>query len=81
MENFGFHQDSAPSHKAKRTKKWLEDDLTDFFPPINWPASSPDLDPLDYFAWNILWPNSTVQNTTTGACRVHVVRIEMSMSC
>jgi hypothetical protein len=51
MENFCFQQDSPPSHKAIRTKKWLEDDLSDFSSPSNWPASSPDLNPLDYFAW------------------------------
>jgi hypothetical protein len=30
---FCFQQDSALSQEAKRTQKWLEDNLTDFFSP------------------------------------------------
>lgn len=43
-----FQQDSAPSHKAKRTQQWCEENLPDFIPFEEWPSASPDLNPLDF---------------------------------
>jgi hypothetical protein len=48
---FGFHQDFEPSQKTKRTQKWLEDKLPDFFHLVTGAsfalASSLDLNSLD----------------------------------
>jgi hypothetical protein len=52
--NFCLQQDSASSHKAKRTQKWSGNNLPDFFTPSDYPASSLDLNPLDYFAWEYI---------------------------
>lgn len=49
-----FQQDSAPSHKAKTTQKWLKDNLPGFISTEEWPSSSPDLNPLDYSLWTEL---------------------------
>lgn len=49
-----FQQDSAPSHKAKTTQKWLQDNVPNFISTEEWPASSPDLNPLDYRLWTEL---------------------------
>lgn len=52
--NYVFHQDSAPSHKAKSTLKWFEDRGISFIPPQKWMPSSPDAAPCDYFLWGYL---------------------------
>jgi hypothetical protein len=47
---FCFQQDTAQSHKIKRTHKWLEDNLPDSLTPSNWPTSLPDLNLLNCLA-------------------------------
>lgn len=49
-----FQQDSAPSHKAKSVQKWLEQNVPDFLSVEEWPAASPDLNPLDYTIWSYM---------------------------
>ena len=49
-----FQQDSAPSHKAKMTSEWLKSNVPDFISPEEWPASSPDLNRMDFCIWSIL---------------------------
>lgn len=49
-----FQQDSAPAHKANFTQTWCRDNLPGFISSAEWPAGSPDLNPLDYFAWSQL---------------------------
>ena len=46
-----FMQDGAPAHTAKSVIKWFKDNKV---PLLDWPASSPDLNPLDYAIWGIL---------------------------
>lgn len=49
-----FQQDSAPAHKAKTTQEWLKNHVPDFISTDDWPAGSPDLNPLDYKLWSVL---------------------------
>lgn len=49
---FVFQQDSAPAHKAKRTKTFLKQEGIDFWSPKQWPPNSPDSNPLDYAVWS-----------------------------
>lgn len=49
-----FQQDSAPAHKATVTQEWLKTNCPDFITPDEWPASSPDLNPLDFCVWGVL---------------------------
>ncbi len=53
-EHWVFQQDSAPSHKAKTTQKWLEENVPDFIAESEWTSGSPDLNPLDYELWEVL---------------------------
>ncbi|GFV02408.1 putative transposable element [Trichonephila clavipes] len=50
-----FQQDGATCHTARATIDLLKDTLGDRlisrFGPVNWPPSSCDLTPLDYFLW------------------------------
>ncbi len=48
-----WQQDGPPEHMAKRTPKWLEENLK-FWPSKMWPLASPDLAPLDYSIWGII---------------------------
>ena len=46
-----FQQDSAPAHKAIVVQEYCKRKFPDFITTKEWPASSPDLNPLDFFAW------------------------------
>ena len=64
-EELWFQQDGAPPHYAADVRRYLNDT----FPgrwigrrgPIEWPARSPDLNPLDFFLWghvkNVVYKN------------------------
>ncbi len=47
--NYVFIQDGAPFHTAKRTQQFLAKHFANF-----WPASSPDLNVLDYTIWSVV---------------------------
>ncbi|KAI6650840.1 Transposase [Oopsacas minuta] len=51
---FIFQQDGAPAHTANSTQEWLWTNIPDFISKVEWPPSSPDLNPLDFSVWSIL---------------------------
>nr|CAH7745775.1 unnamed protein product [Callosobruchus chinensis] len=57
-ENAIFQQDGAPPHYALPVRQFLEETFPDRWigrrGPIEWPARSPDLSPLDFFFWGHL---------------------------
>lgn len=53
-DEFTFQQDSAPAHKAKVVQEFCRREFPDFISTQEWPASSPDLNPLDFFAWGYM---------------------------
>ena len=44
----------APSHRARETVHLLTHETPDFITPAQWPANSPDLNPVDYQIWGKL---------------------------
>ncbi|KAM0730360.1 hypothetical protein ACS0PU_002689 [Formica fusca] len=50
-----FQQDGAPAHFSVRARRVLNEKYPNAWighgGPINWPARSPDLNPLDFFLW------------------------------
>jgi hypothetical protein len=52
--NFIFQQDSAPSHTARLTVNFLQEQNITFWGKEIWPAKSPDLNPMDYRVWALL---------------------------
>jgi predicted transcriptional regulator/hemolysin-activating ACP:hemolysin acyltransferase len=49
-----FHQDSAPSHTAKETIKFLDQNKIHYITPQEWMPASPDAAPMDYSIWGYL---------------------------
>ena len=53
--NIIFQQDGAPPHYSRAVRELLDSELPNSWigrgGPINWPARSPDLTPLDFFLW------------------------------
>jgi hypothetical protein len=53
--NDWFQHDSAPPHFSRRAREILDQQYPDRWigrgGPRNWPARSPDLNPLDFFLW------------------------------
>ena len=48
-------QDSAPSHRSSLRQDFLEKTLKRrFVKCVEWPPSSPDVNPLDYFFWDLV---------------------------
>uniref|UniRef100_A0A1I7T5D4 Paired domain-containing protein n=1 Tax=Caenorhabditis tropicalis TaxID=1561998 RepID=A0A1I7T5D4_9PELO len=57
-----FQQDSAPAHRAKATQDWCKAHFPQFISSSEWPASSPDLNPLDYSVWGYLTQKVSTKN-------------------
>ncbi len=53
-EQWNFQKDWAPGHKAKSTQQRLQRNVPDLISSVDWPSSSPDLNPLDYKLWSVL---------------------------
>ncbi len=49
--DFIFQQDLAPAHTAKGTKGWFNDHSVIV---LDWPANSPDLNPIENHLWAIV---------------------------
>ena len=49
-----FQQDGPPAHTAKSTLQWLSSNVPAFLGREEWPPSSPDLNPCDYYLWGRL---------------------------
>ena len=50
-----FVQDSAPSHRSNLVQDFLEKSLKRHFVKcVEWPPSSPNVNPLDYFFWDLV---------------------------
>lgn len=52
--NWTLQQDGAPSHTAKNTITFLQQENIAFVEPTMWPPNSPDLNPVDYAVWGAL---------------------------
>lgn len=48
-----FVQDSAPAHSAAVTQDWLKENVPNFISKKEWPAKSPDLNPIENL-WSYL---------------------------
>ena len=49
-----FQQDGCSSNTANVTQAFCKDRFRKFWAQHQWPANSPDLNPLDFFAWGYL---------------------------
>ena len=51
---WSLQQDSAPSHASKITQFWIQRKILSLVSNELWPATRPDLSPLDFSIWSIL---------------------------
>jgi transposase len=54
LHNWTLQQDGAPSHTARNTINYLQQENITFIEPNMWPPNSPDLNPVDYAIWGAL---------------------------
>ena len=77
-----FMQDGAPAHFATTVRQFLDEQFPEQWigrsGPVEWPARSPDMNPLDYFLWghlkSVVYTNrpKTIENlkqNITAACQ------------
>ena len=76
--NYVFHQDSAPSHRSKKTLNFLWDNQISFIEPMKWLPNSPDVAPLDYFFWGYLKSRVNRRKPQTIGGLKKVIREEIS---
>ena len=69
-----WQQDSAPAHKSKETKPWLQKECYDFVPFSHWHPSPPDLNPLDYFVWSYVEKITNMTSHSTKASLIAAIR-------
>ncbi|CAD6191784.1 unnamed protein product [Caenorhabditis auriculariae] len=51
-----------PAHRAKGTQEWYRANFPEFISAADWPASSPDLNPMDYAVWIYLTEKVSSKN-------------------
>ena len=69
-----WQKDSAPAHKSKETQAWLLKERYDFVPFSHWLASSPDLNPLDYFVWSYVENITNMTSHNSKASLIAAIR-------
>ncbi|XP_011707025.1 PREDICTED: uncharacterized protein LOC105462195 [Wasmannia auropunctata] len=49
-----FQQNGAPAHTSHLVQNWLSDNVEMFWSKEFWPPNSPDLNPLDFYVWDVV---------------------------
>ena len=57
-DSYIFQEDGAPAHRARETVELLGNETPDFIAPTRWQPNSPDLNPVDYIIWIVMWESS-----------------------
>jgi inhibitor of nuclear factor kappa-B kinase subunit alpha len=79
--HFIFQQDGAPAHNAKKTQKWLAENVPEFWEKEIWPPSSPDINPLDYFVWGVVERDTNrTPHTTLKSLKAKIKEVMTSMN-
>ena len=52
---YTLQEDGASAHRARETVELLGNETPDFIPSTLWPPNSPDLNPVDYTIWSVMW--------------------------
>lgn len=71
-----FQQDSAPSHRVKKTVEFLEANDVKFISPDKWIPNSPDVAPCDYFLWGYIKSRINKLNIQTKIGLKNAIRAE-----
>ncbi|RWS26341.1 uncharacterized protein B4U80_07228 [Leptotrombidium deliense] len=74
--DYVFHQDSAPSHTAKKTLNFLRQRQVSFITPSQWMPSSPDAAPMDFFVWGYIKRRLQHENISTIKALKNAIRRE-----
>ncbi|GBN64800.1 hypothetical protein AVEN_28168-1 [Araneus ventricosus] len=62
LGNGVFQQDNCTSHRSRLATAWLDEHSSDFSV-MNWPPTSPDLNPIDHI-WDVLEKDVKAHDTT-----------------
>ena len=74
-DEYVYQQDGATAHTSKATKKFCDQNFRAFLAKQEWPSTSPDLNPLDYFIWGHLQREvDKLKPKTETALRLSIIR-------
>jgi len=84
-----FQQDGAPVYTSHLIQNWLSDNVDMFWSKEIWPPNNPDLNPLDYYVWNVVeritnksqHPNVTSLRTAIEAAFVGMDSATLQRAC
>ena len=68
--SYVWQQDSAPCHTSGKSLKWLSANFFKYTSPNVWPPNSPDLNPMDYYAWGAV-EKDTIRRASTAKSNVN----------
>lgn len=81
--NVWFQQDGAPPHYAIQARTYLNEIFENRWigrgGPVNWPARSPDLTPLDFFLWGFIKDKVMASAPTTPEDMKNRIRFACSL--
>jgi len=51
---FISQQDGAPADTVQLAQDWIATNCSEFIGKSEWPPNSPDINPLDYYVWEVM---------------------------
>jgi len=77
-EKYIYQQDGATCHTSKKSSGWCRRNLYNYVKKQDWPANSPDLNPLDYYFWSVVIKKMPKKRCETKEELIEAIEISMN---
>ena len=77
-EKYIYQQDGATCHTSKKSSGWCRRNLYKYVKKQDWPANSPDLNPLDYYFWSAVIKKMPKKRFETKEELIEAIEIAMN---